>query len=84
MRNTSWAKRTCRVLKSFLAIQFRLRCGIRLAAKDNLEFYRNELLGAEKQMTADQVAKGKGLAAAWRPKVAEASLKASSPQQHEN
>ena len=57
---------------------------LRLAAKDNLEFYRNELLGAEKQMTADQIAKGKGLAAAWRPKVAEASLKASSPQQHEN
>jgi hypothetical protein len=40
---------------------------LRLAAKDNLDFYQNELLGAEKQMTAEQVAKGKALAEAWKP-----------------
>jgi len=43
---------------------------LRLAAEHNLEFYQNELLGAEGQMTADQIAKGKALAAAWKPKVA--------------
>jgi len=41
---------------------------LRLAAKNNLEFYQKELLGAERQMTADQIAKGKELAAAWKPK----------------
>jgi uncharacterized protein len=41
---------------------------LRLAAKHNLDFYQNELLGAEKQMSADQVAKGKALAEAWKPK----------------
>ena len=41
---------------------------LRLAAKQNLEFYQNELLGAEKQMTADQIANGKALAEAWKPK----------------
>jgi len=41
---------------------------LRLAAKDNLEFYQNTLLAAEEQMTADQIAKGKALAAAWKPK----------------
>jgi hypothetical protein len=41
---------------------------LRLAAKDNLDFYQNELLGAEKQMTADQITKGKALAEAWKPK----------------
>ncbi len=41
---------------------------LRLAAKDNLEFYENTLRAAEGQMTADQVAKGKALAAAWKPK----------------
>ena len=41
---------------------------LQLAAKDNLEFYQKTLLAAEDQMTADQVAKGKALAAAWKPK----------------
>jgi Sel1 repeat len=41
---------------------------LRLAAKHNLDFYQNELLGAEKQMTGDQIAKGKALAEGWRPK----------------
>jgi hypothetical protein len=39
-----------------------------LAAKNNLEFYENALRSAEGQMTADQIAKGKALAAAWKPK----------------
>src|SRR6266849_5318831 len=43
---------------------------LRLAAKDNLEFYENTLRAAEGQMTADQVAKGKALAEAWKPKSA--------------
>jgi len=43
---------------------------LRLAAKGNLEFYENTLRAAEGQMTADQVAKGKALAEAWKPKSA--------------
>lgn len=42
---------------------------LRLAAKDNKDFYQDELKGAESQMSADQVAKGKELAAAWKPKM---------------
>jgi hypothetical protein len=53
---------------------------LRLAAENNLDFYQNELLGAEGQMTADQIAKGKALAAAWKPKVA-ATPKAKAAQQ---
>lgn len=45
---------------------------LRLAAKGNLEFYQNELLAAEAQMTPEQIAKGKALAEAWKPKVAPA------------
>jgi uncharacterized protein len=41
---------------------------LRLAADKNLEFYQNELRAAERQMTAGQVAKGKALAEAWKPK----------------
>jgi hypothetical protein len=41
---------------------------LRLAAKGNLGFYQNELLGAEKQMTAGQIANGKALAETWKPK----------------
>jgi TPR repeat protein len=41
---------------------------MRLAAKGNLEFYQTELLAAEAQMTPDQIAKGKALAEAWKPK----------------
>jgi uncharacterized protein len=41
---------------------------LRLAADHNLLFYQNELLAAERQMNADQVAKGKALAESWKPK----------------
>ena len=41
---------------------------LQLAAKGNLEFYQRTLFAAEEQMTADQVARGKALAAAWKPK----------------
>lgn len=41
---------------------------LRLAAKDNLEFYQSQLAAAEKTMSADQIAKGKALAEAWRAK----------------
>ncbi len=40
---------------------------LRLAAKDNKEFYQDALHEAERQMTADQIAKGKELAAVWKP-----------------
>ena len=46
---------------------------LRLAAKDNLEFYENALRAAEGQMTPDQIAKGKELAAAWKPRSASTS-----------
>ena len=39
-----------------------------LAAKDNLEFYKNELQSAEGQMSVAEIAKGKALAEAWKPK----------------
>lgn len=42
---------------------------LRLAAKDNLEFYGNELRVAEVQMTADQIAHGKALAESWKPEL---------------
>jgi hypothetical protein len=41
---------------------------LRLAAKDNLGFYQNELRVAEGQMTAEQIAQGKALADSWKPK----------------
>jgi len=41
---------------------------LRLAANHNLPFYQNELLVAERQMNPDDIAKGKALAAAWKPK----------------
>jgi TPR repeat protein len=41
---------------------------LRLAAKDNLPFYEAELAAAERQMRPEQIAKGKALAAAWKPK----------------
>ncbi len=41
---------------------------LRLAAKDNLEFYENALRTAEREMTPQQIAKGKALAEAWKPK----------------
>jgi len=39
-----------------------------LAAKNSLPFYQGELAGAERQMTTDQMVKGRALAAAWKPK----------------
>jgi TPR repeat protein len=41
---------------------------LRLAAKDNLPFYETELIAAEKEMSPEQIAKGKALAEAWKPK----------------
>jgi hypothetical protein len=46
---------------------------LRLAAQDNKEFYQDELKGAERQMSPDQIAKGKELARAWKPKSARIS-----------
>jgi TPR repeat protein len=46
---------------------------LRLAAKNNLDFYQNELHTAEGQMTPAEVSAGKALAAAWKPKAATAS-----------
>ena len=42
---------------------------LRLAARNNLDFYQTELLAAEGQMTPGEIAQGKALAAAWKPKV---------------
>ena len=41
---------------------------LRLAARDNLPFYEAELEAAEKEMNPEQIAKGKALADAWKPK----------------
>ncbi len=41
---------------------------LRLAAQGNLEFYQNAFHAAEMQMTRDQIAKGKALVDAWKPK----------------
>ncbi len=41
---------------------------LRLAAKDNLDFYKNELRVAEGQMTSEEIAQGKALAENWKPK----------------
>jgi len=39
-----------------------------LAAKGNLPFYEAQLATAESEMSPDQIAKGKALAEAWKPK----------------
>jgi TPR repeat protein len=57
---------------------------LRLAAKDNLEFYENTLRSAEGQMTADQIAKGKALAAAWKPKASVAPMEKSAQLEQKN
>jgi TPR repeat protein len=41
---------------------------LRLAAKDNLPFYEAQLAAAEREMNPEQIAKGKALAEAWKPK----------------
>jgi len=46
---------------------------LQLAAKHNLDFFQTELLAAESKMTPDQIAKGKALAEAWKPKVVAAT-----------
>ena len=43
---------------------------LRLAARNNLDFYRTQLLAAEGQMTPEQIARGKAMAEAWKPKLA--------------
>ena len=42
---------------------------LRLAARNNLDFYRTQLLAAEGQMTPEQIARGKAMAEAWKPKL---------------
>lgn len=41
---------------------------LRLAGRNNLPFYQIQLQGAEHQMNAAQIARGKALAEAWKPK----------------
>lgn len=41
---------------------------LRLAAKGNLPFYGDQLAAAEAEMTPGDIAKGKALAEAWKPK----------------
>src|SRR5207244_3285674 len=43
---------------------------LRLSVKNNLPFYQAQLDSAEKEMSPDQIAKGKALAEAWKPKPA--------------
>jgi hypothetical protein len=54
---------------------------LRLAAKDNKKFYQDELDGTERQMTPDQVAKARALAAEWKPNPAAATPAAKRPTQ---
>lgn len=57
---------------------------LRLAAKNNLEFYQSELHAGEAQMNAEQIAKGKALAAAWKAKVTAPSVSKTSSTQQKN
>jgi hypothetical protein len=57
---------------------------LRLAAKDNLEFYQNQLLAAEEQMTPEQIARGKAMAEAWKPKAAAATPNVAASQAPKN
>src|SRR2546428_569966 len=57
---------------------------LRLAAKDNKQFYQDELHAAENQMTADQIAKAKALVAAWKPKASAGPLGKSAQPEHKN
>lgn len=58
---------------------------LQLAARNNLEFYQSELYAAETQMNAEQIAKGKALAAAWKPKLAATpDAKTASPREQKN
>ena len=53
---------------------------LRLAADQNLDFYKTALRSAEGQMTPDQIAKGRALAAVWKPK---SGLKPDTPSESE-
>ena len=57
---------------------------LRLAAKDNKEFYQDELRAAENQMTADEIAKAKALVAAWKPKASVAPMEKSAQPEQKN
>jgi len=57
---------------------------LRLAAKDNKQFYQDELHAAENQMTADQIAKAKALVAAWKPKASVAPMEKSAQPEQKN
>lgn len=57
---------------------------LRLATKDNLPFYEAQLAAAERQMSPDQIAKGKALAAAWKPNTIPAPTKNKSTQEQRN
>ena len=57
---------------------------LRLAVKDNKEFYQDELHAAENQMTADQIAKAKALVAAWKPKASAAPMEKSAQPEQKN
>jgi TPR repeat protein len=52
---------------------------LRLAAKENKQFYQDELHAAERQMTPDQIAKAQALAAAWKPNPASSATEKSRP-----
>jgi len=51
-----------------------------LAAKNNLDFYQKELVGAEAAMTPEQISQGKALATSWKPKAANASASKTTAQ----
>ncbi len=70
MLNTSLARPIIQGAKELARDPVQAEMWLRLAAKGNLEFYQNELLAAEGQMTPDQIAKGKALAAGWKPNAA--------------
>jgi uncharacterized protein len=53
---------------------------LRLAAQDNLPFYEAQLAAAERQMSPEQMAKGKALAASWKPKAPAVSTENTSTQ----
>jgi uncharacterized protein len=56
---------------------------LQLAAKNNLDFYQSELRAAEEQMNAEQIARGKALAEAWKPKGAAAPAAKTGAQQEQ-
>jgi len=57
---------------------------LRLAAKDNLEFYQSQLLAAEEQMTPEQIARGRAMAEGWKPKAAAGTANAAARKEQKN